>query len=366
MRTMLPCYTRLLTMFLLLLGTTSALWSATRLKFDKTSQYMGTLKEEEGQAKARFTFTNISKEPVLITVKSSCGCYTVDYTRAAVVPGDTGHVTVAYNPAGRPGVFNKTATVHVIDDPKPYYLRISGQVRPRPKGPRDYYPFLDGNIRLKSNHLVYGKIKDDASKTLSTIMYNNGSEKIRFSLNSTEIPAWIELRMSKEELAPGDTLKIWARYNAAAQTEYGQVFDQVYLQSDDPQRPLKVLRFSARIQERFTGTEVSRPAKMVLDKSKIDFGEPEQGEMAAVPLAIRNPGSSPLIIRRVYSACSCLEFKMSRDTIPPGESENLLVIYNTRGRLGKELKEFHIIANTPKLPERSILTEIAIKRPETE
>ncbi len=58
-----------------------------------------------------FTFTNVGKEPIIISnVQSSCGCTTPNWPREPILPGKTGTIKVQYN-AASPGAFNKSITI---------------------------------------------------------------------------------------------------------------------------------------------------------------------------------------------------------------------------------------------------------------
>lgn len=80
-------------------------------KFEKEVHDFGTIKEGV-QAEYTFKFTNIGKEPLVISnVQASCGCTTPKWTKEPVKPGDVGSITVVYNSKGRPGMFNKSVTI---------------------------------------------------------------------------------------------------------------------------------------------------------------------------------------------------------------------------------------------------------------
>ena len=49
-------------------------------------------------------------------MRASCGCTSPSYTKQPVAPGETGTVTVTFNPAGRPGRFTKTLMVDLAGD----------------------------------------------------------------------------------------------------------------------------------------------------------------------------------------------------------------------------------------------------------
>ena len=58
-----------------------------------------------------FTFTNTGDAPLLITnVKTSCGCTVPGFSKAAILPGETGELNIKYD-TKRLGPFTKTVTV---------------------------------------------------------------------------------------------------------------------------------------------------------------------------------------------------------------------------------------------------------------
>ena len=86
--------------------------NAADFKFEKEVHDFGNVKEGT-QAEYVFKFTNIGKEPLVITnVQASCGCTTPKWTKEPVKPGETGQVTAIYNSKGRPGNFNKAVTIN--------------------------------------------------------------------------------------------------------------------------------------------------------------------------------------------------------------------------------------------------------------
>lgn len=78
----------------------------------------------------QFTFTNTSKETVLLTnVKPSCGCTAANYTKTPIKPGEKGSVEATYNAAAQ-GNFHKTITVTTNEKgTSPKVLIIKGSVK---------------------------------------------------------------------------------------------------------------------------------------------------------------------------------------------------------------------------------------------
>ncbi|HNQ69242.1 MAG TPA: DUF1573 domain-containing protein [Bacteroidales bacterium] len=106
--------------------------SGPAISWENTVHDFGTFKEEDGLQKAKFEFVNTGNEPLYITnVKASCGCTATEYSKEPVQPGGKGYVIAAYNPANRPGKFNKSITVTTNEFQPTSVLRITGDVTPK-------------------------------------------------------------------------------------------------------------------------------------------------------------------------------------------------------------------------------------------
>src|SRR6202000_393332 len=78
-----------------------------------------------------FEFTNIGKEPLILTdVKPTCGCTIADYTKTPVKSGEKGLIKITYN-AAAVAPFNKTIVVTSNAKTPTKYLNIVGEVIPK-------------------------------------------------------------------------------------------------------------------------------------------------------------------------------------------------------------------------------------------
>ena len=95
------------------------------IKFDKTTQDLGTFSESNAVQQAVFTFTNVGDAPLVINQAiASCGCTVPSYTKA---PGQKGQIKVTYNGEGKfPGHFKKSITVRTNAKTEMTRLYIEG------------------------------------------------------------------------------------------------------------------------------------------------------------------------------------------------------------------------------------------------
>lgn len=96
-------------------------------KWDESVHDFGKIKKGV-PVTATFTFTNVGKEPIVISeAKASCGCTVPEFSKEPVAPGAKGKVTATYN-AANPGFFDKDVTVLSNASAVDVKLKIKGEV----------------------------------------------------------------------------------------------------------------------------------------------------------------------------------------------------------------------------------------------
>lgn len=87
-------------------------------------------------------------------------------------------------------------------------------------------------------------------------------------------------------------------------------------------------------------------AKMSFEETEYNFGEANAGEVVEHTYKFTNTGKVPLVISDAHSTCGCTIPEWSKDPIPPGESSEIRVRFNTAGKADEQQKPITIIANT--------------------
>ena len=119
----------------------------------------GTFKEEAGRQTFVFVVSNTGNAPLVIqNIVASCGCTTPEWTKEPIQPGAKGKITAIYDPAGRPGQFNKTLSVYTNSDPNIVVLTIKGEVVAREKTVEELFTFTVGSVRFESNQQAFTNV----------------------------------------------------------------------------------------------------------------------------------------------------------------------------------------------------------------
>ena len=106
--------------------------------------------------------------------------------------------------------------------------------------------------------------------------------------------------------------------------------------------------------------------KIVAQQSEFDFGQVNQGEKVTHIFVITNSGGDLLKISNVHASCGCTVANPEKDELSPGESTNLVVTFNSKGRFGKQKKLITVESNDPENPKIVLTLKGSVKIPESE
>lgn len=341
--------------------------SKSLISFTKTEHDFGKIKEEDKVATTRFSFKNVSKEPVkIIDVKTSCGCTTPSWSREPVAPGKEGYIEAQYSAWGRPGNFVKTITVRLRSEKdttkeETHVLTIKGEVLPRPKGPEDWYPTKIGSLRFgPANHASFGTIKTNEKKSQRVTLYNDGDKPLELK-GFSEVPPHVVVQFvtpkgpagSTYVLNPKDTVQVEVFYDAGSANDYGFIYHVMKLKTSDASEPEKPFYITVNIEEYFgelTEQALAEAPRAQFDVTEYNYGKIKAGEKVSYEFRLTNAGKKPLIIRKAKASCGCTVAAPSKSELKPGESTTIKVTFDSTGRSGKDSKSVTVITNDPRQP----------------
>ena len=90
--------------------------------------------------------------------------------------------------------------------------------------------------------------------------------------------------------------------------------------------------------------EVTGPT-VQFEETTFDFGEMHQGEKVVHVFKFKNTGNEPLIISNVLVQCGCTATKWPREPIAPDSNEEIVVSFNSTGKMGMQNKTVTVVSN---------------------
>ena len=314
------------------------------MTFTKTEHDFGKINEADGRVTTVFEFKNEGMSPlVLSNVRASCGCTTPKWTREPIEPGQTGQITVTYNPNGRPGRFQKTITVTSNAQEATKRLYIKGEVIPKPVKPVDNYPVKMGELSVKKNNLNFGSVKKGDKKSLEIEYANETDHAIKVDYLMRDQDSYFTTQLTLAELQPKETGKLIITLLPDECPLYGPVDARIYMMVNGKRMLTDeyAIRLSANLQEDFSKLTVEQrqQAPIVEVERTIDLGTVKAGKKASFKIAIKNAGSDPLWVRRVVLDDKLINMTAPKSAIKSGHRGDIRVDINAQNSKGEHSAE---------------------------
>lgn len=94
-----------------------------------------------------------------------------------------------------------------------------------------------------------------------------------------------------------------------------------------------------------TEAKATESAQIVFDTLRHDFGQIKEGEQVGWYFKFHNEGESNLVITNVHATCGCTVPDFDTKPVPPGGEGNIKVVFDSKGRSGKQLKTITVETN---------------------
>lgn len=321
----------------------------------------GTFDEDMGKVSCDIKFVNTGDGDVVITnVRPTCGCTASQYTRTPVAPGDTGIITLTYNPKGRPGKFTKDVIVNTNVEPTRSVISITGNVIGASNTIRSRYPKSIGALKINSFTGYMGELTKGQAKNIFIGGYNQSNDSLLVSVS--KVPSHIKVTPVPAIVPPGGLLTLSIYYNTYLKNDWGVVSDSFDLEvqpagSDSVFR--KSIETIAIIKEDFsklTEKELASAPKIAIAPDRVDFGSFRRNQdTIRRSFVITNNGENPLVIRRIYTIDKGISVKIKNSAVNKGHDSQVTVTVEPAMIESDILNaKLNIISNDPDNPQVSV------------
>ena len=344
----------------LLLLTAFFLPAAAQILWLEKEYNFGSFPEEGGPRTGQVRLVNIGKEPTVINrVKPTCGCTVAGFTEGLIAPGDTASVWFTYNPAGRPGRFNKSIKVYTGAANDMTSISLIGTVIGSKSTLAANYPVDAGPMRLSTTALDLGKVIYGRARHEYISGYNQSTDTLH--LRWTPIPAPLSLGVSSKEVAPGDIFTLGIYVNSREEHETGPVdysFTLYPFEGDQDGHLIKITGEIIPDTSQMSEQELRDAPSAMVYPTVIELGDISASDKPRkVEFTVRNEGRSQLNVSRVcLPGSKAFEVKQMPSHIKPGKEHKVTgMVYPDRieGE-GPFALEVQTVSNDPLHPSRIV------------
>ncbi len=337
-----------------------------KVVFDGRTAYLGSVKPGSGPYELSFMFTNKGNAEVQVSgVESAAGCRVLGTSRGKVKPGSRGFISLQYTPPLEAGRFMQTITAFFDGALREKFdLIITGEVLPREKTPADDFPFMIGELRMKSASLDLGRFRNSEKVTREFKVLNAGRAPMRWRVDPTRghMDAWI----SPQQLEPGQEGVLTIVYNALRKPGFGPVPDTLRFYSEiEGVEPLEI-KLSLYLEEDFTRLKADQLAdapKVSFTNTSHDFGAVKTATEVSHTFEIRNKGKRQLMVRKVVTSSPYLQYELENTRIRFNQTVSLKVSYSAVDKPGPFMEKLTLICNDPDRPEVNVYVQGAVIKP---
>jgi hypothetical protein len=334
----------------------------------ETAHDFGVIGERDGYAEHVFRFKNTGDAPLVVSqVYASCGCTRPEWTRNPVPPGGEGIIVLAYDPKGRPGYFNKSATVYTNEDRgyKRYKLTITGTVVDKTKAPPVNYPDTLAGVALEAKKLIYGDFVRNQENRNSLHIKNYNSGSVYLSLEN--VPDYITVECP-DSLKSGQSSEIAVTIDGVKTAgKRGRITDRLLFSVKDPAGNIlgkETLSVTVNYIDDFTKLsplESINAPHLDIQNTVVEFGQVKKGFLgtggsATQKILLTNTGRSDLTIHSLTSEDNRIQLPdMKGKIIAAGASLPVKVVVKAKELDTANIDtDMYIVCNDPKGPIRLI------------
>ena len=327
------------------------------ITFEKTEHDFGKINEGDGRVSVDFVFKNEGMAPlVLSNVRASCGCTTPSWTKEPVEPGQSGTITVTYNPNGRPGRFQKTVTITSNASEATKKVYIKGEVIPKQAKPVNKYNLPVGELNMKTRLLDLGTIKKGENKSGELEYTNLKAEDHNVDLAVAD--PFLLTQVTLPTVKPNEVGKFIFALNTQKTRLYGPVDAEAYVVVDGKKDLSETFQLiiKADIVEDFSGlsVEAKQNAPILEAAETIDLGKVAAGKVQKFVIPVKNSGVNALEVHRVYCADPTILTKAPK-AIKSGKKGAVTVDINAKGmEAGAYSRELILISNDYLNPRKKV------------
>ncbi len=117
--------------------------------------------------------------------------------------------------------------------------------------------------------------------------------------------------------------------------------------------------FSAQAQEQ------KKSPVLKFEVSTHEFGDIYQGDVVNHTFTFENTGNAPLVLTNIATTCGCTAPEWPREPIMPGETGEIVITFNSTGKMGVQNKVITVFSNASNAQERINITTNVLPKKET-
>ncbi|MEP0711291.1 MAG: DUF1573 domain-containing protein, partial [Algoriphagus sp.] len=294
---------------------------------------------------------------------TDCGCTTVNYTRDTLQLGESGTLQVAFDPSSGAGFFSRMIVVKGNLMGVQDTLYIEGNAIPRASDPVGTYRTRKGNLGFRLAKVNVGEVFTNEPKVKQVEVFNFGNKPFYKDSLQFSAPEYIQVMQLTDSILPNDRGLLQVVYDGAKKNDLGYFEDQISVNWKDSTTfiQLDVLADVFEYYAPFAKENLNLVPQLVITPKEIDLKTISSGTIRVENVVLSNRGRQVLEIKKIQGNCECLKLELPKTSLDPGESIQLKVVFDPKGRQGIDQRNIYIFTNDPVNPVQMFLLKSRVE-----
>lgn len=326
---------------------------------------LGTVLEEHGIQTVTFDFTLSQGNYFAIQeVITDCGCTMVAYSKDSLGFGESGKISVEFDPSSASGFFSKLVLVRGNQGQVQDSLYLEGISIPYPSNLERNYPVKLGFLGLRMKKVSMGDVFDNEPKVKYLEFFNYGTQTLEKQAFHAKTPPYIHIQQVQDFVRPQERGLLKLSYQANLRMELGAVSDKIWINWGKEEEGNMELEVLADLFDYFPPISKDRledVPQLLMSQKIIQLGEIKSNAVQRTSVTLTNLGKEDLEIRKVQGNCPCLVVDYSKSMLLPGEKMDLNFVFDPVGRKGIDQRNVYIFTNDPVNPVQLLVIKSRVE-----
>lgn len=347
------------------MSTTVAQVKMSDIVFKKKHITLGVIYQESGISSCTFEFTNEGNSDFEIrSLEVSCGCTTPKSNKKTYAPGESGIITVNFDPKGIIGEVNKWVQIRGnFSDALDVELTFDAIIKVQSeRDPTQYYRGEFGYLLLEKLKLNWGDRLTNSTFYDTVRLENDGYNDIVIS-DFIDLPKYIEPLNFPITLKPSELGMLILKVDLSLADSIGPLSGTLRLNTTDKFFKRKQLDYYIDIKADYSALkkkQLKKAPKLSIGSEMVDMGIMKAGTVRSKNIKFTNTGKQPLVLKRIDAECSCTVLSPSKKILAPGETMEIPLRYDSLYKSGTQYKKITLYTNDPLHPVQQITVKAVV------
>lgn len=319
-----------------------------KMRFECSRWDFSHLPDTAGKQIHTFRFVNVGTSPIVINrVISTCACAVSSFSKQPVKAGESGFVTVTFDPQKQMNRVSKQLRVVYNGGKSVHTLHICGFVDISPDQEIDFPYELAPGVFADQWMLSYRNLQHNAEPvTMEVKLWNRLSRPARLSYRLKGGNVCIS-RVEIPEVIPAQSIAVLCVTAVAPNGFYGSFCDKIEIQANAKQ--LQTLEVYGTVIDDLRGMSMLTGPKLFFSPRSFQLENIRKGEVRKQKARLVNEGKKPLNIRKIECPEGIVADWGGKSVLKPGEAIDILflvkILQNKEGNATVK-----IVTNDPRKP----------------